>query len=92
MTDSTLKSMLQVHRVWSACVMDIARNPEAGHLFTQANIAKLTDNNHTFQESAEALCDLLQTDLIHFHELVHRDIVKTVLSAMLYKATSTKAE
>lgn len=120
MTDSTLKTMTMVHRVWAACVMDITHNPEANRLFTKAVVAKLTENalisdevgnwagvpsdafagvlseaekaNHEFQESASALCDMLQTDLIHSYELVHRDVVKTVLSAILYKVAIRKAE
>lgn len=120
MTDSTIKTMTMVHRVWAACVMDITHNPEANRMFTKAVVAKLTENalvsdevgnwagvpsdafngvmdeaqnaNHEFQESASALCDLLQTDLIHAYELVHRDVVKTVLSAILYKVAVRKAE
>ena len=61
-------------------------------LGADSTLSEAEKANHEFQESASALCDMLQTDLIHSYELVHRDVVKTVLSAILYKVAIRKAE
>lgn len=120
MLDSTIKTIIQTHRVWSACVAIIGNNSEARELFAQAVVGKLTAEatfanrgdwsgihysvfdivirehdkaEDTFKTNASKLCDLLYEAVsINMRELVSRDMVHDVLSAILYKTLYQEPE
>lgn len=120
MLDSTIKTITQVHSVWSSVKAIVAYNAEANALFTRAVVAKSAvtaiytegvgvwtgipnvafDNvlkeadklNDEFRESASKLCDLLHEIVFEMGEVVSRELVHDVLSALLYRVVYQKWE
>lgn len=120
MLDSTIKTIIQTHRVYAACVAIIGNSDEAKELFAQAIVSKLTADaiyadkgdwsdihysvfdivlkehdkaEDTFKSNASRLCDKLYDSVsINMRELVSRDMIHDVLSAILYKALYQESE
>lgn len=120
MLDSTIKTIIQTHRVWSACVAIIGNNPEAREMFAQAIVGKLTAEaiyakggdwsgihysvfdvvlkehdkaEDAFKSNASRLCDMLYESVsINMRELVSREMIHDILSAILYKALYQEPE